>query len=50
MTRIPLAKPYIDENDIKAVVQTLSSSALSRGPKVKQFEAMFKNLTQCEYA
>jgi len=36
--RIPLSRPDIDENDVKAVESVLRSSMLSIGPKVEEFE------------
>lgn len=38
--RIPLAKPDINEDDVKAVEEVLRSSILSIGPKVVEFEKM----------
>ena len=35
---IPYGKQSIDENDIKAVTETLKSDYLTTGPKVKEFE------------
>jgi len=35
---IPYGKQYIDEDDIKAVVEVLKSDWLTTGPKVKEFE------------
>src|SRR3989338_4290767 len=38
---IPLSRPYIDDDDIKAVTETLRSGSLSLGPKVQEFEQEF---------
>ena len=35
---IPYGKQFIDENDINSVVETLKSSYLTTGPKIKEFE------------
>jgi len=47
---IPLAKPYIDDEDIKGVVDVLLSGRLSRGPKVKEFEKNFAEKIGTKYA
>jgi perosamine synthetase len=39
LIEIPLSAPDITENDIAAVTRVLSTSQLSRGPQVEQFEA-----------
>ena len=36
--QIPIAKPFIGEEEKQAVVQVLSSGQLSQGPKVAEFE------------
>lgn len=41
MERIPFYKPGIDQRDIDAVVSTLSSGWLARGPRVREFEEQF---------
>ncbi len=47
---IPLAKPYIDEREISAVVEVLKSGWLTHGPKVKEFERMFAEYIGTKYA
>jgi dTDP-4-amino-4,6-dideoxygalactose transaminase len=39
--QIPIAKPFIGEEEKQAVVQVLSSGQLSQGPKVTEFEKAF---------
>ncbi len=39
--QIPIAKPFIGEEEKQAVVQVLSSGQLSQGPKVAEFEGAF---------
>ncbi len=47
---IPLSRPYIDEEDIKAVVATLKSGFLSLGPKLKEFEQAFAKYLGIKHA
>jgi perosamine synthetase len=47
---IPLAKPFIDKNDVKAIKGVLKSERLSIGPKVEQFEKAFARLIGTKYA
>ena len=47
---IPLSRPYIDEEDIQGVVETLRSSFLSLGPKLKEFETSFARYIGTKYA
>lgn len=47
---IPYGKQYISQEDIDAVVQTLTSDFLTQGPKVKEFEEAFANYVGAEYA
>ncbi len=39
--QIPIAKPFVGEEEKQAVVQVLSSGQLSQGPKVAEFEKAF---------
>lgn len=48
--QIPFHKPHIEELEIKAVVDTLSSGWLTMGPKTEEFEKKFKNYIGVEYA
>jgi UDP-4-amino-4,6-dideoxy-N-acetyl-beta-L-altrosamine transaminase len=50
MNTIPYGKQHIDEDDIKAVVETLLSSHLTQGPKVKEFEDAFAKYIGAKYA
>ena len=47
---IPYGKQYISQEDIEAVVQTLTSDFLTQGPKVKEFEDAFANYVGAKYA
>jgi dTDP-4-amino-4,6-dideoxygalactose transaminase len=38
---LPYCRPYIEEDDIAAVVDTLSRGWLTTGPKVREFEQLF---------
>ncbi len=48
--KIPLAKPFIGEEEIKAVTDTLKSDYLSLGPKLKEFEEDFIKNVRAKYA
>ncbi|HOP23009.1 MAG TPA: DegT/DnrJ/EryC1/StrS family aminotransferase [Gammaproteobacteria bacterium] len=48
--KYPLAKPEITQEDIDAVTQVLKSSALSRGPTVKEFEQAICQSVKSRYA
>ena len=50
MRPIPYGKQSIDQNDIEAVVNTLTSDFLTQGPKVKEFEDKFSEYIGCNYA
>lgn len=47
--RIPIAKPLFDENEMKAVLEPLKSGWVSQGPKVEEFESVFKNYVGTRY-
>ena len=47
---IPYGKQTITQEDIDAVVQTLTSNFLTQGPKVKEFEDAFANYVGSKYA
>ena len=38
---IPYGRQFIDEDDIRAVVEALRSDWLTTGPKVAEFEQLF---------
>jgi len=47
--KIPWAKPYIAQEEIDEVNDSLQVNWLSQGPKVARLEAIFKELSQREY-
>src|SRR3989344_2013261 len=47
---IPIAKPFLDDNEIKAVSEVLNSGMISQGPKVRELEEKFANLCGTKYA
>lgn len=47
---IPYGKQYIDEEDIKAVLEVLRSDFITQGPKVEEFEKALANSCEVEYA
>lgn len=47
---IPYGRQDINQADIDAVVQTLTSDFLTQGPKVKEFEEKFAEYIGCKYA
>jgi perosamine synthetase len=47
---IPYGKQYIDEDDIKAVVEVLKSDWLTTGPKVREFEQAVADYVGAKYA
>jgi len=40
---IPIAKPIIEKEEIKAVSEVLKSGIIAQGPKVKEFESKFSD-------
>lgn len=47
---IPYGRQFIDDDDIKEVVDTLKSDFLTTGPKIKEFEDSFAKYLGCRYA
>lgn len=47
---LPYHKPYIDEDEINEVVETLKSGWLTTGPRTFQFENDFKEYIGCDHA
>lgn len=47
---IPYGRQSIDDDDIKAVVETLKSDYLTQGPKIKEFEEKFARYVGAKYA
>lgn len=50
MLKIPVAKPYIDQSDLKGVKNVLTSGQLSLGPKYIEFENKFAQFIGTRYA
>jgi UDP-4-amino-4,6-dideoxy-N-acetyl-beta-L-altrosamine transaminase len=50
MKPIPYGKQYISEEDINAVISTLTSDFLTQGPKIEEFEKAFANYIGSKYA
>ncbi len=50
MKPIPYGKQNITQQDIDAVVETLSSDFLTQGPKIAQFEKEFADYIGCKFA
>ena len=48
--KIPLSKPWITEDDIKAVESVLRTPQLSLGPRLVEFEEMLANVSGRKYA
>ncbi len=50
MKPIPYGKQYINEDDLKAVTETLQSDFLTQGPAIAEFESAFATYTGAKYA
>lgn len=50
MIRIPLARPYIGDEEVRAVSRVIRSGKLSLGPKLPEFEKRFARYIGVEYA
>lgn len=50
MKTISYGKQFIDEDDIKIVVETLKSDYMTQGPKIKEFEDKVAEYHGCKYA
>jgi len=50
MMKIPLAKPYISEEEVEAVAKVLRSGWLVQGTRVAEFEKMVAERVSTEYA
>ena len=46
---IPYSKQFIDQKDIKMVVNSLRGKFITQGPKVEEFEKICK-IVKCKYA
>jgi len=47
---LPYGQQWIDEEDIKAVIEVLRSDWITQGPKVSEFEEEFANYVGAKYA
>ena len=47
---IPYGRQHINDDDIKAVIETLKSEYLTQGPKIKEFEEKFAEYVDAKYA
>ncbi len=50
MKQIPYGRQHIQQDDIDAVIETLTGDFLTQGPKVKEFEDKFAQYTGAKYA
>lgn len=50
MKTISYGKQFIDEDDIKTVIETLKSDYMTQGPKIKEFEDKVAKYHGCKYA
>lgn len=50
MKTISYGRQFIDEDDIKTVVETLKSDYMTQGPKIKEFEDKVAKYHGCKYA
>src|SRR5206468_2425139 len=49
-TRVPLARPYVDERDEELVLEVLRSGRLSLGPTIERFEELIAERVGAPYA
>ena len=47
---IPIAKPYLTEDDARAAYETVLSGWVTQGPRVQEFEEKFAQYTGAKYA
>ncbi|MBP9853331.1 MAG: DegT/DnrJ/EryC1/StrS family aminotransferase [Candidatus Omnitrophica bacterium] len=47
---IPVAKPYLTDDEVKAAQEVILSGWVTQGPKVAEFENAFKQFVGAEYA
>lgn len=47
---IPIAKPFLDDNETKAVSEVLKSGVIAQGPKVRELEEKFAKFCGTKYA
>ncbi|KHJ39135.1 UDP-4-amino-4-deoxy-L-arabinose--oxoglutarate aminotransferase [Pedobacter glucosidilyticus] len=48
LNTIPFSPPYVDEDSVNEVIDTLKSGWITTGPKVKKLEEEVVNLTGCQ--
>lgn len=48
--KIPITKPFLDDEERNAIYQTLESGWIVQGPKVAEFEQLFSEFTGAKYA
>lgn len=48
--KIYYGRQWIDDNDVKAVAETLKSQFITCGPKVEEFERLLESYTSAKYA
>jgi len=48
--RIEVARPYLDEQERRAVAEVITSGWVSQGPKVAEFEQLFADYVGAKYA
>jgi len=47
---IPYGRQFVDENDIKAVIEVLQSEILTQGPNTAEFESVLCDIVSAKYA
>src|SRR5690606_15411377 len=47
---IPIAKPYLTEDEAQAAYDTILTGWITQGPRVEEFEEKFANYTGAKYA
>lgn len=50
MEKIPLIKPFINDEVRKKVIEVLDSGYLTEGPVTREFETLFRNFIGCRHA
>ncbi len=48
--KIPITKPYFDDDEFRLVQETLETGWVVQGPKVAQFEKLFSDYTKIPYS
>ena len=47
---VPMSSPDLDQSDLESVLATLKTNYLSIGPKIEEFEAMFREFSGAKHA